>query len=149
MKNFLIKQYKSDLNLRLKHNYLIEQFSDYKSIFKDISKLVHRADFTLGEPVEKFEKLFSKTVNSKFAIGVGSGTDAIFLSLKALGIDRGDEVITTPFTYIATVGAIATTGAKPVFVDINDNCNINENLIEKKLQKKLKQLSQCIGQENV
>tara|TARA_B100000674_G_C37840254_1_gene914918 strand:- start:36 stop:1184 length:1149 start_codon:yes stop_codon:yes gene_type:complete len=138
VKNFLIKQYKSDLNLRLKHNYLVEQFSDHKSIFKDISELVYRADFTLGEPVEKFEKLFSKTVNSKFAIGVGSGTDAIFLSLKALGIDKGDEVITTPFTYIATVGAIATTGAKPVFVDINDNCNINENLIEKKITNKTK-----------
>ena len=138
MKNFLIKQYKADLKLRLKHNYLTEQFSDYKLIFNDISKLIEKADYTLGEPVERFEKLFSKTVNSKFAIGVGSGTDAIFLSLKALGIDKGDEVITTPFTYIATVGAIVQTGAKPVFVDIKDDCNIDENLIEKKISKKTK-----------
>ena len=59
MKNFLIKQYKTDLNLRLKHNYLTEQFSDYRLIFNDISKLIERADYTLGEPVERFEKLSS------------------------------------------------------------------------------------------
>ena len=84
MKNFLINQYKSDLNLKIKHNYLIEQFSDYKEIFKDISKLIKSADYTLGVPVEKFEKLFSKIVNSKYSIGVGSGTDALFLSLKTI-----------------------------------------------------------------
>ena len=138
MKNFLIKQYKSDLNLKLKHNYLIEQFSDHKQIFKEIEKLVKRADYTLGEPVEYFENLFSNIVKSKYSIGVGSGTDAIFLSLKAFGIGEGDEVITTPFTYIATVGAIATTGAKPVFVDIREDCNLNEDLIAEKITKKTK-----------
>ena len=96
MKNFLIKQYKSDLNLKLKHNYLIEQFSDHKQIFKEIEKLVKRADYTLGEPVEYFEKLFSNIVKSKYSIGVGSGTDAIFLSLKAFGIGEGDEVKQPP-----------------------------------------------------
>ncbi|MDA8846990.1 DegT/DnrJ/EryC1/StrS family aminotransferase, partial [Candidatus Pelagibacter sp.] len=103
-----------------------------------IKKLLIRCDFTLGEPVEKFEKLFSKRVNSKFSVGVGSGTDAIFLALKLIGVKEGDEVITTPFTYIATVGAIATAGATPVFVDIKDDCNIDESLIEKKITKKTK-----------
>jgi dTDP-3-amino-2,3,6-trideoxy-4-keto-D-glucose/dTDP-3-amino-3,4,6-trideoxy-alpha-D-glucose/dTDP-2,6-dideoxy-D-kanosamine transaminase len=138
MKNFLINQYKSDLNLKIKHNYLIEQFSDYKEIFKDISKLIKSADYTLGVPVEKFEKLFSKIVNSKYSIGVGSGTDALFLSLKAYNIGHGDEVITTPFTYIATIGAIATSGAKPVFVDVKYDCNIDEDKIEKKITSKTK-----------
>ena len=58
--------------------------------------------------------------------------------MKALGIKNGDEVITTPFTYIATIGAIVATGAKPVFVDIKDDCNIDENLIQKKINKKTK-----------
>ena len=65
MKNFLIKQYKSDLNLKLKHNYLIEQFSDHKQIFKEIEKLVKEQTILLGEPVEYFEKLFSNIVKSK------------------------------------------------------------------------------------
>ena len=68
---------------------------------------------------------------SKYAIAVGSGTDAIMLSLKALGIKEGDEAITTPFTFYATINAIVTAGAKPIFVDIADDFNIDPNLIEK------------------
>ena len=62
---------------------------------------------------------------SKFAVGVGSGTDALFLSLKAYGFGNGDEVITTPYTFYATIGAIVTAGCKPVFVDISDDMNID------------------------
>src|SRR3990167_4550567 len=71
--------------------------------------------------------------NSKYSIGVGNGTDALFLSLKALGIKEGDEVITTPFTFYATIGAIVTAGAKPVFVDIGDDYNIDARQIEEKI----------------
>lgn len=136
--NYLPKQYSNDSKLKINHNYLKEQFSDYQKILNEMTKIFKDCQFTLGNYVDECEKIFAKRVGAKFAIGVGSGTDAIFLSLKALGIKNGDEVITTPFTYIATIGAIVATGAKPVFVDIKDDCNIDENLIQKKINKKTK-----------
>ena len=131
-KNFLIKQYISDKKMRIKHNYLSEQFKNSKKIFNLIKKIVSFNDFTLGKSVELFEKQFCKYQKVKYAVGVGSGTDAIFLSLKALGIKEGDEVITPTYSFYATAGAIATSGAKPVFVDIKDDLNIDEDKIEKK-----------------
>lgn len=124
--NFLPVQYELDSQLEINHNYLTEQFKDSDIILKLIEKVVRNNDFTLGRAVDEFESRFANAHNAKYAIGVGSGTDAIFLSLKALGIKPGDEVITTPFTFFATVGAIATTGAKPVFVDVElDGFNLN------------------------
>ena len=136
--NYLPTQYSTDSKLRINHNYLKEQFADYPKILKNMTKVFKNCQFTLGNYVDECEKIFAKRVGAKFAIGVGSGTDAIFLSLKALGIKSGDEVITTPFTYIATIGAIVATGAKPVFVDIKDDCNIDENQIQKKINKRTK-----------
>ena len=138
MKNFLPDQYKLTNKLKINHNYLKNQFNDYDEILKKISKTVIDGDFTLGKAVDDFEVEFGKIVKTKHCIGVGSGTDAIFLGLKAFGIGEGDEVITTAFTFYATVGAIATTGAKPVFVDIKDDYNIDPNLIEKAITKKTK-----------
>ena len=129
--NFLLKQYHSDKKMKIKHNYLSEQFKERDNIFKLINKTISFNDFTLGKHVENFEKTFCKYQKSKYSIGVGSGTDAIFLSLKALGIKEGDEVLTPVFSFYATAGAIATTGAKPVFVDINEDLNIDVNKIEK------------------
>ena len=136
--NFLIKQYISDKKMKIKHNYLSEQFQNTKKIFKLINDIVKFNDFTLGRYVDLFEKQFCKYQKVKYAIGVGSGTDAIFLSLKALGIKEGDEVITPTYSFYATAGAIATTGAKPVFVDVKQDLNIDENEIEKKITKKTK-----------
>lgn len=136
--NFLVKQYISDKKMNIKHNYLSEQFKNSKKIFNLINDTVKFNDFTLGRYVDDFEREFCKYQKVKYAVGVGSGTDAIFLSLKALGIKDGDEVITPTYSFYATAGAIATAGAKPVFVDIKDDLNIDENKIEKKITKKTK-----------
>ena len=136
--NFLIKQYNSDRKMKIKHNYLSEQFQNSKKIFRLIDDTVKFNDFTLGRYVDLFEREFCKYQKVKYSIGVGSGTDAIFLSLKALGIKEGDEVITPTYSFYATAGAIATAGAKPVFVDIKDDLNIDEDKIEKKITKKTK-----------
>ena len=136
--NFLLKQYHSDKKMKIKHNYLSEQFKDRKKIFKLINRTINFNDFTLGSHVENFERIFCKYQKSKYSIGVGSGTDAIFLSLKALGIKEGDEVLTPAYSFYATAGAIATTGAKPIFVDINEDLNIDVEKIEEKINKKTK-----------
>ena len=136
--NFLVKQYISDKKMKIRHNYLSEQFRNSKKILKLINNTVKFNDFTLGRYVDDFEKEFCKRQKVKYAVGVGSGTDAIFLSLKALGVKDGDEVITPTYSFYATAGAIVTAGAKPVFVDIKDDLNIDENKIEKKITKKTK-----------
>jgi len=136
--NFLSKQYKKDSKLKISHNYLKEQFSDYSKIFIEIKKIVKTGDYTLGHAVDQCEKYFANKTGAKYAIGVGNGTDALFLSLKALNIGKNDEVITTPFTFVATVGSIVTAGAKPVFVDIKNDYNIDENKIESVITKKTK-----------
>ena len=135
--NFLPKQYMNS-NLKINHNYLSLQFSDHKKILNKIAKVVKRNDFTLGEEVNIFENNIKKLIGAKHVVAVGSGTDAIFLSLKCLNIKEGDEVITTPFTFYATIGAIVTAGAKPVFADVNFDFNIDPEQIEKKITKKTK-----------
>ena len=93
----------------------------------------------MGQEVNIFENNIRKLIGANIHVGRdGSGTDAIFLSLKCLNIKEGDEVITTPFTFYATIGAIATTGAKPVFADVNFDFNIDPREIEKKITKKTK-----------
>jgi dTDP-4-amino-4,6-dideoxygalactose transaminase len=77
--------------------------------------------FVLGSAVVGFEQQFARYCNTDHAVGMNSGTSAIHLALLAAGVGRGDEVITTPFTFVATVSAIDYTGAKPVFVDIDPN----------------------------
>jgi dTDP-3-amino-2,3,6-trideoxy-4-keto-D-glucose/dTDP-3-amino-3,4,6-trideoxy-alpha-D-glucose/dTDP-2,6-dideoxy-D-kanosamine transaminase len=136
--NFLPNQYRSNNELPINHNYLSQQFEDSEEVIDEIRKLVIRGDFTLGEAVNELEEQFKKIADSKYAIGVGSGTDALFLSLKALGIKEGDEVITTPYTFYATIGAIVTAGATPKFVDIGKDYNINPSLIEDAITPKTK-----------
>ena len=85
-----------------------------------IQKVLDSCAFAGGPFVEKFEVEFAQYCNCKYAIGVGSGTDALWLTLLAMGIGQGDEVITVPNTFIATVEAISFCGAKPVFVDVDE-----------------------------
>jgi len=129
--NYLPEQYEEDNKLPINHNYLKEQFRESEEILSDIKKLIQRTDYTLGKAVNDVENKFKVLTNCQYAVGVGSGTDAILLSLKAIGVKYGDEVITSPYTFYATVGAIVSVGAKPVFVDISDDYNIDVDKIEK------------------
>ena len=133
MKNFYPDQYQRDKKFEISHNYLSKQFDDYKDIFKKIERVILENDFTLGNSVNEVEELIANECGTKYAIGVGSGTDAIMLSLKSLGIKEGDEVITSTYTFYATIGAIVTAGAKPVFCDCDENYNIDTSQIEEKI----------------
>ena len=124
--------------MNVPYSYLDEQFAQIDDYLQDVRRLVQSGDFTLGQAVMEFEERFAKLCGLPYAIGVGSGTDALILSLKILGIGPGDEVITTPNTFISTVGAIAMTGARPVFVDNNDEYTIDVNQIEKAITSKTK-----------
>src|SRR3989338_8966233 len=136
--NFLPQQYQETSIPAINHNYLPQQFADYKEILKEIERLVQNCDYTLGKDVDTFEQNICSLTGAKYCISVGSGTDALFLSLKAAGIGNGDEVITTPYTFFATVGTIVTAGSKPVFVDIGPDYNINPDLIEAVITPKTK-----------
>ena len=118
------------------YNYLNQEFSNPKEIIGEWKKLIKSTDFTLGKYVNKFEYKFSKFIGSKYCISTNNGTDALILCLKALNIRPGDEVITVVNTFYATVGAIVSIGAIPVFVIVTiDTKKIDET---KKTTKKTK-----------
>jgi dTDP-4-amino-4,6-dideoxygalactose transaminase len=106
--------------MKVRYSYLPQQFAEADDLWAALRAFVPTGDFTLGKPLTEFEQRFADLIGTKHAIGVGSGTDAIKLSLKALGVGHGDEVITAANTFIATVGAINEIGARPVFVDCDD-----------------------------
>ena len=124
--------------MKVNYSYLPRQFADIDDLLKKIKDFVKTGDFTLGKPLVEFEKKFAKLMGVKYAIGVNSGTDAIKLSLKALGIKSGDEIITAANTFVATVGAINELGARPVFVDCDNTFCMNVDLVEKAITKKTK-----------
>ena len=119
-------------------NFPLQNKKIKTELFRTIENVFESGNFILGSEVEKFEKNFAKYCETKYALGVGNGTSALFLAMKALGIGNGDEIITASNSFLATTGAIAATGAKPVFVDAGDDYNINPNLIEKAITKKTK-----------
>ncbi len=124
--------------MNVDYSYLQDQFKNPEAIFNDIHELVRSGEFTLGKKVEEFEQKFAGLCHTKYAVGVASGTDALRLSLIALGLGPGDEVITTPVTFFATIGAIATVGARPIFVDVGDDYNIDARKIEKAITPRTK-----------
>ncbi len=128
--------------MQVKYSYLEEQFANPQPILDEIAKLVLSTDYTLGYPVEEFEGKFAKLIGTHYAVGVNSGTDALFLSLKALGVGVGDEVISAPNTFIATMGAIVAAGARPVFIDVLEgDYTINHELIEAAITPRTKVLA--------
>jgi aminotransferase EvaB len=124
--------------MKVPFNYLPYQFYKTDQYFKEWKKLIKSSEFTLGSYVEKFEKLFSKYIGVKHCISTNNGTDALILSLKAIGIKNGDEVITVCNSFYATTGAIVEVGAKPVFVDSDDRYQINVEKIEEVITKRTK-----------
>ena len=126
--------------MEVPYSYLQRQFANLDPFLKDIRQLATSGDFTLGKAVEEFEERFARLCGLPYAVGVGSGTDALILSLKMVGVGPGDEVITSPNTFVATVGAIAMTGATPVFVDNGDDYTIDVTKIEAAITPKTKAL---------
>jgi len=115
---------------------LLDLRRQYKSMKKEIDvatqKVIDDQDFVLGDAVRGLEIKIAQYCGTKHAVGVASGTDALILALKAMGVGEGDEVITSPFTFFATAEAVSLAGAKPVFVDIDPKTyNIDPSLIEK------------------
>lgn len=119
---------------------LVRQYNALKNELDGaIASVIGKGSFILGENVAKFEEEAAAYCGTKYAVGVANGTDALELAIKAFGIGEGDEVITIPFTFIATTEAICLNGARPVLVDIEaDIFDIDASQIEKKVTKKTK-----------
>ena len=121
------------LDLKAHHAPLIEKFD------RAIREVIENSAFAGGPFVEKFEEEFATFCSSSYAIGVGNGTDALWLTLLALGIGEGDEVITVPNTFIATAEAITYCNARPVFVDVDqDTFTMDPRELEKSLTERTK-----------
>jgi len=121
---------------------LHRQFLEVKEeVFEMMDQILESSQYVLGPKVREFEKRIAEYTGAADAIGVASGTDALHLSVEALGIGEGDEVITTPFTFFATVEAILYTGARPVFIDIEpETFNIDPDKIEEGITPRTKAL---------
>ena len=115
-------------------------FQEHENEFKDVAmEVMSSARYILGKETNEFEAELRNFVGSRYALGCSSGTDALLLAMMALGIKGGDEIITTPFTFIATAETIACLGAKPVFVDIDEQTyNIDVSQIESAITEKTK-----------
>lgn len=123
--------------MQVKYLNLSKQF-DNEMIFNVIKEQLRKAQFILGDTVKEFESNFAKLCQTTYAVGMNSGTDALYLCLKTLGIGSGNEVITVPNSFIATTAVIVNVGARPVFVDVGTDYNINPDLIEQVITKKTK-----------
>ena len=113
-------------------------YKEKKELNKIFNKVLSSGQYVGGKYIEEFEKNMSRYCNTKYCVSLNSGTDALVLALHMLGVRRGDEVITTPNSFIASTAVIVHLGAIPVFVDVLDDQNINPDLIEEKITKKTK-----------
>ena len=109
-----------------------------KALLKRFERVLDHGRIINGPEVEEFEDAMASRVGVRFALGTSSGSSALFLALQALNIGPGDEVITTAYTWIITVNAIAAVGAKPVFVDVGPDFNIDPDKIERKINSRTK-----------
>ena len=110
---------------------LVAQHSPIKEeLLEALSQVLDHGQFVLGEEVTEFEQRFANLCGTRFAVGLNSGTDALILGLKALGVGPGDEVITVPNSFVASASCIGLLGARPVFVDVGEDYNMDPSLIE-------------------
>jgi aminotransferase EvaB len=114
--------------VEVKYLDLPQEFKDGE-LWNALRRQLELSQFILSAEVARFESRFAQLCQTAFAIGLNSGADALFLGLKSLGIGPGDEVITVPNSFVATAGAIVATGARPVFVDVGADYNMDVNLI--------------------
>lgn len=124
--------------MAVRYSYLSQQFADCPELWDELRAFVSTGDFTLGKPLQKFERNFSSLMNVPYSVGVNSGTDALKIALKALGVKPGDEVITAANTFVATVGAINEIGAIPVFIDVDETFCMDVELIESAITSRTK-----------
>jgi dTDP-4-amino-4,6-dideoxygalactose transaminase len=125
--------------MKISFNNFKKQYADEKpAIDSAVTRVFQSGRYILGPEVESFEKSFASYNGAKFAVGVANGLEALQISLLALGIGPGDEVITTSLSAVATTLSIRALGAKPVFVDIDDFYHIDANKVEAKISKKTK-----------
>ena len=139
---------------------LLDISASYHQILNDVEAEIvdttRNGQFILGSKVTEMEEKIAEYCQTKYAVGVSSGTDALLISLMALGIGEDDEVITSPYTFFATAGSIVRTGAKPVFVDINEvTFNMKAEHIERRLTSKTRAImpvhlyGQCADMEPI
>jgi len=125
---------------RVPYNYLPMQFADYSEISARWDELIKSTEFTLGTFMEKFEREFAAYVGARHCVATNNGTDALILSLKALGIGPGDEVITPCNSFYATTGAVVAVGATPVFCDVDDRYQTDVSDMASRITKRTKLL---------
>ncbi len=118
---------------------LKSQHASLKSeLLTEIGEVIDEGNFILGEQVAEFERQFAQLCGVRYAIGVNSGTDALIFALKAIGIRSGDEVITVPNSFVASASCIRVLGARPIFVDVGDDYNIDPSKISSVITPKTK-----------
>ncbi len=127
----------------MKEIKFVDLNAEYLSLKDDIDTAIHRTiesgQMILGYELSQFEKEFANYLGVKYAVGVNSGSDGLYLALKAIGIGNGDEVITVSNTYVSTVDAIVRNGATPVFVDVDElSYNMSTDLIENRISNRTK-----------
>ena len=109
-----------------------------KEIDQAIKRVLERGDLILRRDVENFERKLARFIGTKYAVGLNSGTDALFLSLKAAGIGKGDEVITVSHTFVASIAVIVNAGAKPILIDVKDDFTMDMDKLEEAITPKTK-----------
>ena len=119
-------------------NLNLQWRKEKNDLIKIIDQTLANDNWVGGKNIDKFEKNIAKLCNTKYAVSLNSGTDALTLGLHLLGVRRGDEVITIPNSFIASTAVIVHLGAKPVFVDVLDDQNMNPDLLESAITKKTK-----------